>query len=71
MLTRAEVMEEGMLPAVSLPAIAVTFARIASSAFGGGILALARRELVIERRWVSDDRFLELLSLAQVCRGRT
>jgi chromate transporter len=56
-------------PRVLLTEIAVTFARIASSAFGGGILALARRELVVERRWLGDDAFLELLALAQVLPG--
>jgi len=49
--------------------IAVTFARIASSAFGGGTLAFARRELVINRGWVTDDGFIEILSLAQVMPG--
>jgi chromate transporter len=54
---------------VSYAEIAVTFARIASSAFGGGTLALARRELVINRRWLTDDGFIEVLSLAQVVPG--
>lgn len=54
---------------VSYAEIAVTFARIASSAFGGGTLALARRELVVNRRWLTDDGFIEVLSLAQVVPG--
>ena len=54
---------------VSYAEIAVTFARIASSAFGGGTLAIARREIVVNRRWLTDDGFIEVLSLAQVLPG--
>jgi len=54
---------------VSYAAIAATFARIASSSFGGGTLALARRELVTHRGWLTDDGFIEILSLAQVLPG--
>ncbi len=35
----------------------------------GGVLPVAQRELVERRRWVSRERFLELLSLSQVLPG--
>ncbi len=35
----------------------------------GGVLPVAQRELVDRRGWVSRERFLELLSLAQVLPG--
>lgn len=35
----------------------------------GGVLPLAQRELVERHRWVSRERFLELLSLSQVLPG--
>lgn len=35
----------------------------------GGVLPVAQRELVDRRAWVSRERFLELLSLAQVLPG--
>lgn len=54
---------------VRLVDLAVTFGRIASSAFGGGSLALTRRELVNHRRWLDEAQFLEMLSLAQVAPG--
>lgn len=54
---------------VSLAQIAAAFARIASTAFGGGTLAMARRELIRRRGWITDDGFLELLALAQATPG--
>jgi chromate transporter len=54
---------------VSLTQIAAAFARIASTAFGGGSLAMTRRELVRRRGWVTEDGFLELLALAQATPG--
>jgi chromate transporter len=54
---------------VNLTHLTLAFMRIASSAFGGGSLAMARRELVTTRAWLTDDGFLELLSLAQVAPG--
>lgn len=54
---------------VSLLEIAAAMARIASTAFGGGSLAMARRELIRRRGWVTEDGFLELLALAQATPG--
>jgi chromate transporter len=42
--------------------------RLALQGFGG-VLPLAQRELVERHRWVSRERFLELLSLSQVLPG--
>lgn len=35
----------------------------------GGVLAVAQRELVERRRWLSREQFVELLSVAQVLPG--
>ena len=54
---------------VSLLAIAVVFARISSTAFGGGQMGAIRREVVRGARWLTDEEYLELLSIAQITPG--
>lgn len=44
------------------------FNQLALQGFGG-VLAVAQRELVERRRWMSKDAFLELLSIGQVLPG--
>lgn len=48
-----------------------SFLRIGAFTFGGGyaMLPLIRREVIDRRGWVSADRFLELLTLAQAAPG--
>src|SRR5262249_42532220 len=46
----------------------VSFTKIALSGFGGTI-ALAHRELVHVRRWMSEEEFTEMLSLSQFVPG--
>jgi chromate transporter len=53
----------------SLLSIAVAFGRVSATAFGGGGMAAIRREVVRRNRWVDDDTFLEILSLAQLLPG--
>jgi chromate transporter len=48
--------------------IFATFNRLALQGFGG-VLAVAQRELVERRRWLSRDEFVEMLSLSQVLPG--
>jgi chromate transporter len=44
------------------------FTRLALQGFGG-VLAVAQRELVEKERWLTNDEFLQSLSLAQVLPG--
>ena len=46
----------------------VTFTRLALQGFGG-VLAVAQRELVERKRWLSRTQFVEMLSLSQVLPG--
>jgi chromate transporter len=59
---------EGERPA-SLAGIATSFGRISATAFGGGQMGAIRREVVKLNKWVDDDTFLEILSLAQLLPG--
>jgi len=52
----------------SLGSIALTFATIAATSFGGGQKASIRRQ-VLARGWIDSDRFLEGLEIAQVLPG--
>ena len=55
-------------PPPSLLAVALTFATISSTAFGGGQKASIRRQ-VVARGWMDHDRFMDGLELAQVMPG--
>jgi len=46
----------------------VRFTQVGASGFGG-VMPWARRMLVEERRWLSDEEFSEMLSLCQVLPG--
>ncbi len=48
-----------------------SFLKIGAFTFGGGyaMIPLIEREVVIRRKWVGDDEFLELLTLAQTAPG--
>jgi len=52
----------------SLPAIALTFASISSTAFGGGQKATIRQQ-VLARGWMDAAQFMEGLEVAQVLPG--
>lgn len=51
--------------------VAAFFLRLGWTAFGGPAahIAMMRRELVTRRKWVSEERFLDLLGLANVIPG--
>ncbi len=53
----------------SLASIAIAFGRVSSTQFGGGGMAAIRREVVRRNKWVDEDTFLEILSLAQLLPG--
>jgi chromate transporter len=53
---------------VSLLEIAWVFAHIASVAFGGASVAMMRRE-VVRRGWMTEQKFMEIYSIAQISPG--
>ncbi len=53
----------------STAAIFICFAKMTLVSFGGGLTAWSRQILVMEKRWLSDDEFLEILSLSQTLPG--
>jgi chromate transporter len=56
------------LPPASTADLFFTFNRLALQGFGG-VLAVAQRELVERRRWLSRQDFVEMLALSQVLPG--
>ncbi|MBV8530233.1 MAG: chromate transporter [Candidatus Eremiobacteraeota bacterium] len=55
-------------PSPSLAGIALTFAVISSTAFGGGQKASVRQQ-VLSRGWMDHERFMDGLEIAQVLPG--
>lgn len=55
-------------PPISLWALFVTFSKISLSSFGGALF-WARRNLIDQRRWLTDQEFAELLTLGQLLPG--
>ncbi|CAN5142751.1 chromate efflux transporter [soil metagenome] len=58
-------------PSLSFPALFLRFLRFGLLAFGGPVaqIAMIRRELVDEERWISNARFNRLLAVLQVLPG--
>ena len=58
-------------PDLSYPALFLRFLRFGALAFGGPVaqIAMIRRELVEEERWISSARFNRLLAVMQVLPG--
>jgi chromate transporter len=65
------VTEEARPPALSYAALFLRFLRFGMMAFGGPVaqIAMIRRELVDEERWIPSDRFNKLLAVMQVLPG--
>ena len=55
----------------ALPELARVFLRLGSTAFGGPAAhtALLHQELVVQRQWLSEDQFLDLVSAASLIPG--
>jgi chromate transporter len=53
----------------SLGALAWRFLLVGATSFGGGLTGHIRRSLVEDRRWLTEDEFLEGLSIAQAVPG--
>ncbi len=60
--------EQERLRPTSLGDLFLTFNRLALQGFGG-VLAVAQRELVERKRWLSRQEFVEMLALSQVLPG--
>src|SRR6516164_3587565 len=58
-------------PLVSWRVLSRTFLQLGVTGFGGGIAVIAqiRRIVVRDRRWLSDEEFLDAVSLAQSLPG--
>lgn len=58
-------------PRADWRALARTFLKLGATGFGGGVAVIAqiRRLVVRERRWLSEDEFLDAVSLAQSLPG--
>lgn len=60
---------QARLPEASLRDIFICFLIIGATSFGGGVLAYLRASLVERRKWLTDDDFVELLSICQTLPG--
>jgi chromate transporter len=62
---------EGERPSPSLGEVALLFLRLGTTAFGGPVahVALMEAEIVRKRRWVTPERFLDLLGAANLIPG--
>jgi chromate transporter len=58
-------------PSRTLAEVAAVFARLGATSFGGPAahIALMRQEVVVRRRWVSDQEFLDLVSATNLIPG--
>ena len=55
----------------SLPSLFLSFLKIGSTSFGGGLLGWIHRELVERRGWIDDQQFLVFYGLSQMTPGAT
>lgn len=49
--------------------IAVAFNKVSMVSFGGGLTAFARNILVEQKKWLTDEEFLQALSVCQILPG--
>ena len=56
-------------PQVPLSALFAVFFRIGASSFGGGLTGWIYREIVTDRRWISEENFLSGIALGQILPG--
>jgi chromate transporter len=47
----------------------LVFGRVSATAFGGGSMSMMRREVVKRQGWLTDDEYLDLLSLGNLLPG--
>lgn len=56
-------------PQVTLIDLALTFLRISSTSFGGAGIPMMRREIITNRKWLTDREFLDIYGIAQISPG--
>ncbi|WP_455274987.1 chromate transporter [Rhizobium herbae] len=63
--------DTGARTAEPVPALALlaSFLRLGASSFGGGMTGWTHREIVERRRWLTDNEFLQTLTIAQIMPG--
>ena len=47
----------------SLVELALTFNHISLASFGGGLSAWSREVVVVEKKWMSEEEFLSILTM--------
>lgn len=68
----SEISEKTEISGKSKPScwqIAATFNNVSLQSYGGGVNAIARHVLVDSRKWLSDEEFLQALSVCQILPG--
>lgn len=53
----------------SLAELALTFNHISLASFGGGLSAWSREVVVVEKKWMSDEEFLSVLTMSRILPG--
>lgn len=53
----------------SLAELALTFNHISLSSFGGGLSAWSREIVVVEKKWMSEEEFLSVLTMSRILPG--
>jgi chromate transporter len=56
-------------PAVPLMSLFLSFLKLGMTSFGGGMVGWTHREVVEHRKWMTDEKFLQMLTIAQVLPG--
>jgi chromate transporter len=53
----------------SLLELALTFNHISLASFGGGLSAWSREVVVVEKKWMSEEEFLSILTMCRILPG--
>lgn len=63
--------EPGLTPPPSVPlsSLAASFLRLGATSFGGGTTGWTYREVVERRGWISEEKFMQALTIARVMPG--
>lgn len=69
METRVDMELEEVPAPARLRDILVSFLKLGTASFGGGTVAWTNREVVDRRGWMTEDRFLQVLTVALVMPG--
>lgn len=62
-------MSDAVAAKPNLAELALTFNHISLASFGGGLSAWAREVIVEEKKWMSDEEFLSVLTMSRILPG--